>query len=109
MSQKAGADNAAALVLEDGRVFRGTAYGAVGQTLGEAVFCTAMTGYQETLTDPSYHRQIVVATAPQIGNTGWNEEDDESQKIWVAGYAVRDRSEERRVGKECTSRWMGMQ
>ena len=56
----------AALVLEDGRVFRGTAYGAVGQTLGEAVFCTAMTGYQETLTDPSYHRQIVVATAPQI-------------------------------------------
>lgn len=80
----------AALVLEDGRVFRGTAYGAVGQTLGEAVFCTAMTGYQETLTDPSYHRQIVVATAPQIGNTGWNDEDDESQQIWVAGYAVRD-------------------
>ncbi|WP_280399674.1 glutamine-hydrolyzing carbamoyl-phosphate synthase small subunit [Nocardia carnea] len=81
---------AAALVLEDGRVFRGAAYGAVGQTLGEAVFCTAMTGYQETLTDPSYHRQIVVATAPQIGNTGWNDEDDESQRIWVAGYAVRD-------------------
>jgi carbamoyl-phosphate synthase small subunit len=68
----------AAFVLEDGRVFRGRAYGAVGQTLGEAVFCTAMTGYQETLTDPSYHRQIVVATAPQIGNTGWNDEDDES-------------------------------
>jgi carbamoyl-phosphate synthase small subunit len=81
---------AAALVLEDGRVFRGTAFGAVGETLGEAVFCTAMTGYQETLTDPSYHRQIVVATAPQIGNTGWNDEDDESSKIWVAGYAVRD-------------------
>ncbi|WP_280216157.1 glutamine-hydrolyzing carbamoyl-phosphate synthase small subunit [Nocardia cyriacigeorgica] len=80
----------AALVLEDGRVFRGTSYGAVGETLGEAVFCTAMTGYQETLTDPSYHRQIVVATAPQIGNTGWNDEDDESGKIWVAGYAVRD-------------------
>lgn len=80
----------AALVLEDGRVFRGTAYGAVGRTLGEAVFCTAMTGYQETLTDPSYHRQIVVATAPQIGNTGWNDEDDESRQIWVAGYAVRD-------------------
>ncbi|WP_067656995.1 glutamine-hydrolyzing carbamoyl-phosphate synthase small subunit [Nocardia harenae] len=80
----------AALVLEDGRIFRGTAYGAVGQTLGEAVFCTAMTGYQETLTDPSYHRQIVVATAPQIGNTGWNDEDDESGRIWVAGYAVRD-------------------
>ncbi|MEV0246499.1 glutamine-hydrolyzing carbamoyl-phosphate synthase small subunit [Nocardia sp. NPDC050712] len=81
---------AAALVLEDGRVFRGTAYGAVGETLGEAVFCTAMTGYQETLTDPSYHRQIVVAAAPQIGNTGWNDEDDESGKIWVAGYVVRD-------------------
>lgn len=80
----------AALVLEDGRVFRGSAYGAVGQTLGEAVFCTAMTGYQETLTDPSYHRQIVVAAAPQIGNTGWNDEDDESGKIWVAGYVVRD-------------------
>lgn len=62
--------------------------------LGEAVFCTAMSGYQETLTDPSYHRQIVVATAPQIGNTGWNDEDDESRggKIWVAGYAVRDPS-----------------
>jgi carbamoyl-phosphate synthase small subunit len=84
--------DAAALVLEDGRVFRGTAYGAVGQTLGEAVFCTAMTGYQETLTDPSYHRQIVVATAPQIGNTGWNDEDNESSKIWVAGYAIRDGS-----------------
>lgn len=84
----------AALVLEDGRIFRGTAFGAVGQTLGEAVFCTAMTGYQETLTDPSYHGQIVVATAPQIGNTGWNEEDDESrdERIWVAGYAVRDPS-----------------
>ncbi|MFD0361077.1 glutamine-hydrolyzing carbamoyl-phosphate synthase small subunit [Nocardia sp. GCM10030253] len=87
-----GPAEAAALVLEDGRVFRGTAYGAVGETLGEAVFCTAMTGYQETLTDPSYHRQIVVATAPQIGNTGWNDEDDESSKIWVAGYAIRDAS-----------------
>ncbi|MFE2997477.1 glutamine-hydrolyzing carbamoyl-phosphate synthase small subunit [Nocardia sp. NPDC059246] len=82
--------NTAVMVLEDGRVFRGTTFGAVGQTLGEAVFCTAMTGYQETLTDPSYDRQIVVATAPQIGNTGWNDEDDESSKIWVAGYAVRD-------------------
>jgi carbamoyl-phosphate synthase small subunit len=80
----------AALVLEDGRVFRGEAYGAVGRTLGEVVFCTAMTGYQETLTDPSYHRQIVVATAPQIGNTGWNDEDDESSAIRVAGYVVRD-------------------
>lgn len=93
----------AVLVLENGQVFRGSAYGAVGETLGEAVFCTAMTGYQETLTDPSYHRQIVVATAPQIGNTGWNDEDGESTgsagsdsstgdsgKIWVAGYAIRN-------------------
>ena len=82
----------AVLVLEDGRIFRGEAYGAVGETLGEAVFTTGMTGYQETLTDPSYHRQIVVQTAPQIGNTGWNAEDDESSGIQVAGYAVRDPS-----------------
>jgi carbamoyl-phosphate synthase small subunit len=84
----------AVLVLDDGRVFTGTTFGAVGQTLGEAVFSTGMSGYQETLTDPSYHRQIVVATAPQIGNTGWNAEDGESRddKIWVAGYAVRDPS-----------------
>ncbi|MDT7727301.1 MAG: carbamoyl-phosphate synthase small subunit [Actinomycetota bacterium] len=80
----------AALVLEDGRVFRGAAYGARGTSFGEAVFCTGMTGYQETLTDPSYHRQIVVQTAPQIGNTGWNDEDDESERIWVSGYVVRD-------------------
>ncbi|MEU6843052.1 glutamine-hydrolyzing carbamoyl-phosphate synthase small subunit [Streptomyces sp. NPDC046716] len=80
----------AVLVLEDGRVFRGRAYGAVGETFGEAVFSTGMTGYQETLTDPSYDRQIVVATAPQIGNTGWNDEDDESSRIWVSGYVVRD-------------------
>lgn len=86
--------NTAVLVLEDGRVFTGTTFGAVGQTLGEAVFSTGMSGYQETLTDPSYHGQIVVATAPQIGNTGWNTEDGESRddKIWVAGYAVRDPS-----------------
>src|ERR1700748_702608 len=84
----------AMLVREDGRTFTGTAFGAIGQTLGEAVFSTGMSGYQETLTDPSYHRQIVVATAPQIGNTGWNGEDGESRgdKIWVAGYAVRDPS-----------------
>jgi carbamoyl-phosphate synthase small subunit len=80
----------AVLVLEDGRIFRGRAYGAVGETFGEAVFSTGMTGYQETLTDPSYARQIVVATAPQIGNTGWNDEDDESRRIWVSGYVVRD-------------------
>ncbi len=88
------AGGTAVLVLEDGRIFTGTPFGAVGQTLGEAVFSTGMSGYQETLTDPSYHGQIVVATAPQIGNTGWNTEDGESRedKIWVAGYAVRDPS-----------------
>jgi carbamoyl-phosphate synthase small subunit len=80
----------AVLVLEDGRTFRGEAYGAVGRTVGEAVFSTGMTGYQETLTDPSYHRQVVVMTAPHVGNTGWNDEDDESRRIWVAGYVVRD-------------------
>ena len=80
----------ALLVLEDGTVHRGEAFGALGASLGEAVFSTGMTGYQETLTDPSYHRQIVVATAPHIGNTGWNDEDDESSRIHVAGYVVRD-------------------
>lgn len=80
----------AVLVLEDGRSWRGHAYGAVGRTVGEAVFATGMTGYQETLTDPSYHRQVVVMTAPHIGNTGVNDEDDESRRIWVAGYVVRD-------------------
>ncbi|GAA2418612.1 glutamine-hydrolyzing carbamoyl-phosphate synthase small subunit [Streptomyces glaucosporus] len=80
----------AVLVLEDGRTFRGRAYGAVGETLGEAVFSTGMTGYQETLTDPSYHRQVVVMTAPHVGNTGVNDEDPESKRIWVAGYVVRD-------------------
>ncbi|KAB1927119.1 glutamine-hydrolyzing carbamoyl-phosphate synthase small subunit [Micromonospora noduli] len=80
----------AILVLEDGRTFPGEAYGSVGETFGEAVFNTGMTGYQETLTDPSYHRQVVVQTAPHIGNTGVNGEDDESGRIWVAGYVVRD-------------------
>ncbi|MET9804688.1 glutamine-hydrolyzing carbamoyl-phosphate synthase small subunit [Streptomyces sp. NPDC006368] len=80
----------AVLVLEDGRTFRGRAYGAVGETFGEAVFSTGMTGYQETLTDPSYHRQVVVMTAPHVGNTGVNDEDPESKKIWVSGYVVRD-------------------
>ena len=90
-------NNTAVLVLEDGTVFPGEQLGATGQTLGEAVFCTAMTGYQETLTDPSYRRQIVVAAAPQIGNTGWNDEDSESyrpdvarDRVWVAGYVIRD-------------------
>ncbi|MGQ4483816.1 glutamine-hydrolyzing carbamoyl-phosphate synthase small subunit [Streptomyces sp. SAS_276] len=86
-----GADKVpAVLVLEDGRIFRGRAYGSVGVTFGEAVFSTGMTGYQETLTDPSYHRQVVVMTAPHVGNTGVNDEDPESQRIWVAGYVVRD-------------------
>ena len=80
----------AVLVLEDGRVFRGSPYGAVGTALGEAVFSTGMTGYQETITDPSYARQIVVQTAPHIGNTGVNADDAESRRIWVAGYIVRD-------------------
>ncbi|MCU1526785.1 MAG: carbamoyl-phosphate synthase small subunit, partial [Frondihabitans sp.] len=82
----------AVLVLEDGSRFEGRAYGATGRTLGEAVFATGMTGYQETLTDPSYAGQIVVMTAPHIGNTGVNDEDPESSRIWVAGYVVRDAS-----------------
>jgi len=80
----------AILVLEDGRVFRGTGFGADGETFGEMVFSTAMTGYQETLTDPSYHGQIVAMTAPHIGNTGVNDEDPESRRIWVSGYVVRE-------------------
>ena len=80
----------ALLVLEDGTVYRGYGYGATGASLGEAVFSTGMTGYQETLTDPSYAGQIVVQTAPHIGNTGVNTTDAESRKIWVAGYVVRD-------------------
>jgi carbamoyl-phosphate synthase small subunit len=78
------------LVLEDGRTFTGRSYGHIGSTVGEAVFNTGMSGYQETLTDPSYHRQVVAMTAPHIGNTGWNDEDDESARIWVAGLVVRD-------------------
>jgi carbamoyl-phosphate synthase small subunit len=80
----------ALMVLEDGRTFRGEAFGAEGETFGEAVFSTGMSGYQETLTDPSYHRQVVIMTAPHIGNTGMNDEDPESSRIWVAGYVVRD-------------------
>ncbi|GAA4285998.1 glutamine-hydrolyzing carbamoyl-phosphate synthase small subunit [Georgenia daeguensis] len=80
----------ALIVLEDGFVLRGSAYAATGRTVGEIVFSTGMTGYQETLTDPSYHRQIVVMTAPHVGNTGVNDEDPESSRIWVAGYVVRD-------------------
>jgi carbamoyl-phosphate synthase small subunit len=80
----------AVLALEDGTTMVGESFGAVGETFGEVVFSTGMTGYQETLTDPSYHRQVVVQTFPHIGNTGVNEEDPESARIWVAGYVVRD-------------------
>ena len=80
------------LVLDDGRIFEGMAWGATGKTFGEAVFATGMTGYQETLTDPSYHKQVVVMTSPHVGNTGWNLEDNESSKIWVSGFVVRNPS-----------------
>ncbi len=82
----------AVLVLEDGKRYVGRAYGARGRTLGEAVFATGMTGYQETLTDPSYAGQIVLMTAPHIGNTGTNDEDMESRRIWVDGFVVREPS-----------------
>lgn len=80
------------LVLDDGRIFEGRAWAATGKTFGEAVFQTGMTGYQETLTDPSYHKQVVVMTSPHVGNTGVNREDIESRKIWVAGFVVRNPS-----------------
>lgn len=80
------------LVLEDGRIFTGNSWAAVGTTFGEAVFSTGMTGYQETLTDPSYHKQVVIMTAPHIGNTGMNSSDEESAKIWVSGFVVRNPS-----------------
>lgn len=80
----------ALLVLEDGKVFKGVPFGKIGSSLGEIVFATGMSGYQETLTDPSYAGQIVVQTAPHIGNTGMNDRDEESDKIWVSGYVVRD-------------------
>ncbi len=83
-------EGAAVLVLEDGTRYTGRAYGATGRTLGEVVFSTGMTGYQETLTDPSYAGQIVLMTAPHIGNTGANDDDMESRKIWVSGFVVRD-------------------
>ena len=79
-------------VLDDGRIFEGRSWAATGKTFGEAVFQTGMTGYQETLTDPSYHKQVVVMTAPHIGNTGVNSDDNESSKIWVAGFVVRNPS-----------------
>ena len=84
--------NKAFFVLDDGRIFEGRSWAATGKTFGEAVFQTGMTGYQETLTDPSYHKQVVVMTAPHIGNTGVNSHDNESSKIWVAGFVVRNPS-----------------
>lgn len=78
------------LVLDDGTIFDGKAWAATGETFGEAVFSTGMTGYQETLTDPSYHKQVVIMTAPHIGNTGMNDEDMESSRIWVSGFVVRN-------------------
>jgi carbamoyl-phosphate synthase small subunit len=80
------------LVLDDGRIFEGSSWATTGKTFGEAVFQTGMTGYQETLTDPSYHKQVVVMTAPHIGNTGVNTFDNESKKYWVAGFVVRNPS-----------------
>jgi len=80
------------LVLDDGRIFEGTSWAATGKTFGEAVFQTGMTGYQETLTDPSYHKQVVIMTAPHIGNTGVNDADNESAQTWVAGFVVRNPS-----------------
>jgi len=79
-------------VLDDGRIFEGKSWAALGKTFGEAVFQTGMTGYQETLTDPSYHKQVVVMTAPHIGNTGVNTFDNESKRYWVAGFVVRNPS-----------------
>ena len=84
--------NSAFLVLDDGAIFEGECWAATGETFGEAVFSTGMTGYQETLTDPSYHKQIVIMTAPHIGNTGMNHADEESSRIWVAGFVVRNPS-----------------
>jgi carbamoyl-phosphate synthase small subunit len=94
--------NDALLVLEDGTTLRGTAYGAPGETFGEMVFNTGMTGYQETLTDPSYAGQIVAMTAPHIGNTGVNDEDPESHRVWVSGYVMREPS-------RITSNWRATQ
>ncbi len=80
----------AILVLEDGSVFKGKAIGALGRSIGEVVFNTSMTGYQEILTDPSYAQQIVTLTYPHIGNTGVNAEDNESEKVWASGLVIRD-------------------
>src|ERR1700753_264650 len=83
-------DPDAMLVLEDGTPLRGKGFGADGETFGEMVFSTGMTGYQETLTDPSYCGQIVAMTAPHLGNTRMNDEDPEPRQIWVSGYVTRE-------------------
>lgn len=80
------------LVLEDGSIYEGESFGATGESFGELVFATGMTGYQETITDPSYAGQIVLQTAPHIGIVGMNQRDEESAKIWVAGYVVKEPS-----------------
>ncbi len=80
------------LVLDDGAIFEGESWAAQGETFGEAVFSTGMTGYQATLTDPSYYKQIVIMTAPHVGNTGMNQADEESERIWVSGFVVRNPS-----------------
>lgn len=85
-----GAQRPAILVLEDGSLFRGVAIGASGSAVGEVVFNTAMTGYQEIITDPSYARQIITLTYPHIGNTGTNSEDEECDRVWAAGLVIRD-------------------
>ncbi|MEE9451927.1 MAG: glutamine-hydrolyzing carbamoyl-phosphate synthase small subunit [Gammaproteobacteria bacterium] len=90
--------NNAILVLADGQVFTGTSIGASGQTVGELIFNTSMSGYQEILTDPSYAQQIITFTVPHVGNVGCNETDSESQKIWATGLVIRDLS-------LCMSNW----
>lgn len=86
-------DRPAVLILEDGKIFKGTSFGAIGKTIGEVCFNTSMTGYQEVLTDPSYSKQIVVMTAPHVGNYGINSEDLESSKIQVSGFIVKEASD----------------
>ena len=82
----------AVLLLDDGRLFKGTVFGAIGESIGEVCFNTGMTGYQEILTDPSYAKQMVTMTAPHIGNYGINSEDVESEKIQVAGFIIKEES-----------------
>ena len=84
--------NPAILVLADGTVFRGTAIGVSGMCVGEVVFNTSMTGYQEILTDPSYFKQIVTLTYPHVGNVGVNAEDEESRQVFASGLVIRDLS-----------------